>query len=212
MPSKKSKRHLNRNLDKEAPQRLLKIGKVMKKDWTSEEELRELSPFLQELKRKGDGMKLPDQYFEAMESQVMARLSAEASVPGMRIVKKPALRRLFRQPWLMAVAAGFAGTLLTAWWFVQSGSEAAAPAPSAAFIAQQLSDEDLEAYLLDNIADFDSEQLAVLTPNELPEQSAEKNNETPGRKQAKPSIHDLKEAEMDMLLKDMSDEELEELL
>jgi hypothetical protein len=180
----------------------------MKKD-TLDDELRDLSPRLRDLKGKGSGMQVPDGYFDAMEKSVFQRLedSGAQRRPALRS-QKSLTARLFHPRVLMAAAAVFVLTL-SAWWFLRP--QHAVPQPAA--LAMDMDDETLENYLLDNIHDFEPEQLAMLDHDEQPAaaEPAASQPVTPSGKN-KPSLDDLKPEDVEDLLKDMSEEELEELL
>ncbi|MBK7937382.1 MAG: hypothetical protein IPJ82_09965 [Lewinellaceae bacterium] len=80
--------------------------------------------------------------------------------------------------------------------------------PTLPAVAQQLTEEEMiEAYVLENIRDFDVDQLAALAPE--PQRHTHRSRIC--RKKS-PSIDDLSAEELELLLKEMSDEELESLL
>ncbi len=92
--------------------------------------------------------------------------------------------------------------------FIPKPVPAIAPAPVA---AQQLSEEEMiEAYVLENIRDFDVNQLATYAP-ENEEETVAKPDQDKNIKQRHP-LDGLSPEEVDMLLREMSDEELESLL
>jgi hypothetical protein len=107
---------------------------------------------------------------------------------------------------MMAIAATLT-LVLSAWWFFSPQ-----PAASAVSVAGvEISDDELEGYLLENIHDFDADQLAA-----LPEDVAQV-DETPAaipgqHPKAKTAPDDLSPEDIEEMLKDMSDDELEQLL
>ena len=174
-------------------------------------ELENLSPELSDLKRRGDGFRLPEGYFEGLEDAVFSRIDATGSRrrPAFSTVKGGGLRSwLFRPRMMIAAAAVFAIVLTAKWFFIPKPVPAVAPAPVA---AQQLSEEEMiEAYVLENIRDFDVNQLAAYAP-ENEKETVAKPEEDQHIKQRRP-LDGLSPEEVDMLLKEMSDEELESML
>jgi hypothetical protein len=105
----------------------------------------------------------------------------------------------------MSIAAAMV-LLLSAFWFLKPTTSSDQVNP----LALELSADDVEAYVLENIHDFDSEQLAALPDHEsLSEQPTQTEPNNPKKK--RPEL-DLKPEDMAPLLDEMSDEELEQLL
>jgi hypothetical protein len=179
----------------------------MKRTDELDDELKNLSPFLRDLKRKKEPLKVPDGYFEQMEQSVFQKLEAAGAQ------RKPVLRpqkslqaRLFN-PRLMMAAAAAISIALAAWWFLMPPTAMAPPN----LMAMDMSDEELESYLLENIHEFDLDQLASLDQEELPVENTPTTSPEPASK-SKPNLDDLKLEDVESILKDMSDEELEQLL
>ena len=178
----------------------------MKKE-SINDELDKLSPWLRDQKRQDDGFRMPDGYFDAMEQSVFGRLESSG---GLRKSVVPApdnglTARLGRKQWMWVAAAAFATVLAAAWFFGQP-DELAAPVA-----ATDLTEEEIESYVLDNIRDFDAELLADVPAQPAPAQEPAPANQPRPQQQTDP-VDDLSDEEIELLLKDMSDEELENLL
>jgi hypothetical protein len=169
-----------------------------------------LPPFLQELKDKGDGFKVPDGYFEKMESSVLARLEAAGNLR--QPVSKPQvsaqkLQVSFGPRTAMALAAALA-LVLAAVWFVRpkwsglpEGDGRAASAP--------LTEDDIASYLLENVHEWDASQLTLLHSDGVQLLPDEKTSQTPVQS---PSKTELRPEDLDAILDHMTDEELEQIL
>lgn len=176
----------------------------MKKE-SLDKELEGLSPKLQELRRENDGFRLPDSYFESLEEAVFSRLDAA----GARRQQELTVSRgkgLFSIRW-MATAAAVLALILAAVWFFKP-APVAAPQP----VALQLTEEEIiESYVLENIRDFEVEQLAALsTEHEVESSPAPPNQQTTPK--GGDLLDNMSAEEMELLLKEMTDEELESLL
>ncbi|MCB9306085.1 MAG: hypothetical protein H6565_05780 [Lewinellaceae bacterium] len=176
----------------------------MKKE-SLDKELEGLSPKLQELRRENDGFRLPDSYFESLEEAVFSRLDAA----GARRQQELTVSRgkgLFSIRW-MATAAAVLALILAAVWFFKP-TPVAAPQP----VARQLTEEEIiESYVLENIRDFEVEQLAALsTEHEVESSPAPPNQQTTPK--GGDLLDNMSAEEMELLLKEMTDEELESLL
>jgi hypothetical protein len=124
----------------------------------SNKEMRELPETLRSLKGRGDGLKSPDpDYFEAL---------AEASLAeGQRTA---AVRRF---PLRQLLAAAAAVLLLIGVWFFSPGEEAgtdgmAVESLSSEELLNQLTAEDIDAYIDDQLYDFESELYAEAPLNQ----------------------------------------------
>lgn len=169
----------------------------------------ELPQFLQDLKAKGDGLHVPEGYFEEMEDAVFARLRASGDLdrPKMQVVKRPGLFAAYIRPrTAMALAAALA-LVLAAVWFVRQSASVTQETPLA---STELTEEDIEAYVLDNLHEFDAEQLASLTKEEIIEPIEETTPNTPKPKNSNPE--EIHPDDLDEILDEMTDEELEQIL
>lgn len=182
----------------------------MKKKESLDNELKELSPFLHDLKRKEDGFKLPADYFETFEHSVFQKMGAHG-VPkntGMQGIRGGGFKFYFLKPQILMAVAASLTLIFSAWWFLNPSQVVAPPNP----VAMELTGEEVESYVLENIQEFETEQLVTLSedsalPSETPLQST-----TPKSTKMKPDSEDISPEDVEDLLKDMSDEELEQLL
>ncbi|HNG90548.1 MAG TPA: hypothetical protein PK858_10095, partial [Saprospiraceae bacterium] len=167
-----------------------------------QDELRGLAPWLHDLRQPApeDGFQVPEGYFESLEHRVLARI--EQKGPG----TLPALTARRGGGWLTArrmwAAAAATVALASAFWLLR-------PAP-AAQDALALTDEEVEAYVVDNLHEFEMEQLAALSDAA---DSPDTPLSTPDARPAAPAAEeDFSPEDVDKLLQDMSEEELEEIL
>lgn len=164
-----------------------------------------LPPWLSDLKKKGDGFKLPADYFESFDQRVLDKTGDRKQSRAPEVLKAAVVnkRSLFKWPRLMAAAAAVAALLVMAWWFVRPQ---AAP-------ANDLSGEDLRAYILENTQEFEIEQLASIVPEHLgaPGQEAVENI-NPSQINGDKLPEELRPEDLEHLLDDLSDEELQEIL
>lgn len=183
---------------------------VMKKKNPLLDELNEQAPYLGSLKEKSSGgMKVPADYFAGLETEVFRQLEAigaqrqPAPGPG-----RPSLWQLLQSLWQPRVALAFAGVLtlaVSAWWYF-SPVEPAAPVAAAAITA-----DDAEAYLMDNLMELEPEQIVEVLPSDgLP--SIIINPEPKSNGQQGAQDIELRQEDLDNLLRDMTDEELRDLL
>lgn len=168
--------------------------------------LEDLPPFLQELKEKGDGFKVPDGYFETLDDAVFARLKAAGDLDRApkKIAKRPGLFAAFIRPQAaLAYAAALAMILAAVWFFRQ-------PDPIAPMAAVALTEDDLETYLLENAHDFEPEQLAALTVQEIAEPTEAQPKNAP--KSNRSGADELHPDDLNQIIDEMTEEELEEIL
>ncbi len=169
----------------------------------------ELPPFLQDLKSKGDGMKAPEGYFDDMEDAVFTRLKASGDLdrPTLIVTKRPGLFARFVRPQaMMAYAAALALILVAAWFIRQPGSVG----PGTSIASTELTEDDIEAYVLENVQEFEPEQLVALNEEE-PSEATDKNTPQTNKKN-KPSIDEIHPDDLNQILDEMTDEELEQIL
>lgn len=180
----------------------------MKNKENLDDELKGIAPFLQSLKKQDDGRKVPPGYFDQFEASLFQKIAETgATRPGTALKTQPkGLKATFTKPRLLMSVAAAITLLFSAFWFLKPQTAVEATQP----IAMELSADEVEDYLLDNITDFDSEQLVSLS--DADPLSAPKTTIDPsGTKQHKPEL-DVKPEDMAPLLDEMSDEELEQLL
>ncbi len=157
----------------------------------TQEELRKLSPFLHRLREHGDGMEVPDGYFEQMQAEVLRRIREEDAKTGAAV--HPPLRTVHRRLGWMAAAAAAAVLLIAGWWLFRPAS---GPAEGYVATAVEIRESDAAAYLEAHAEEFDLALLAELAALDAPD----------GETQAPPAD------ELDEYLEELELEELEELL
>jgi len=157
----------------------------------TQEELRKLSPFLDRLRERGDGMQVPDGYFEQMQTEVLRRIREEDTKTGAAI--RPPLRMAHRRLSWMAAAAAVALLLVGGWWLFRPE---AGPAQDYAATGVEIRESDAAAYLQAHAEEFDLALLAELAVLDAPAAEPEP----------------LPADELDEYLEELELEELEELL
>lgn len=182
----------------------------MKKE-SLDDELKGLSPLLRDLRGQDDGFRVPEGYFGALEDSVLGLVDASAmrrkQVMGAR--RGGLFARFSRSQVAWAVAAALT-LVLAATWLFRTPPAQTDTLPVAT--AQELTEEEIEAYVLENIRDFDAELLAdvPLAGHAQPETKTASPAET--KPKTSDPLDELSDEELELLLKEMSDEELENLL
>lgn len=165
-------------------------------------ELEELSPHLLKLKEQGDGFRLPEDYFQRMQKEVLDKVQVGSQpLPTKNIgwldrLFEP-LQFLFQPRWALSLATIALLIALGAVWLYQSqpvaGSELSAE-------LAKLDPESLNAYIQANLHEFDTETLLEFASNQ----------------ENQPSFEDLTPEDLDQYLDDviqeMDAEALKELL
>jgi hypothetical protein len=186
----------------------------MKEHDLADDELKALSPLLRDQKRKGDGLQLPPGYFDRMEAEILNKTVGKAAGRNTARSVAPPLQARTRNLWVRRTATAAAAALallLTAWWFFKPQT-APVQAEALAVSTQTPSDEEIEVYVLENLQDFETEQLAILQPASGFGAVPPLQDETTAPKPDEASKSELKPEDLERLLDDMSDEELEEIL
>jgi len=204
-----------------------------------DDELRDLAPLLRDLKRQGEGLRTPDGYFDDLEARVFGRLDAHepqlfASPPAhqpynlvgkvvarvswpvtTRLVQRamPLRRRII--PALTAIAAGLALITAAVWFFRSPAVMQQAPL-LAQVTMPELSEHDIESYVLENVHEFEAAELASLPPVEVDDQVAPEEETVPKppqhRSKRQQALDNLRPEDLDNMLDGLSDEDLEKLL
>jgi hypothetical protein len=168
-----------------------------------EDELKDLSPWLRDIRKgpKGGGFTVPPDYFDRMEDSVFQQLDALGARrrPAAAPPREPWWSRLFRPSLVLAFGA-LAALALALWCWRQPREAAPANLP---FATTELTVEDAEAYLLENVLDLEPELLAAQLPAE---------ETAPAPQKAQPAELEISTEDLEQLLDEMSEEELEELL
>ncbi len=173
-----------------------------------DKELQENAPFLKELKQKGDGFKVPKGYFDGLEDAVFARLEAsgDAGRPQIKAVKRPFLFVPFIRPKAaMAYAAVLALVLAAVWFFRQPTAVQDLP-----YVSVELTEDELETYVLENLNEFEPEQLVALSPETPINTIDETIPGKPGKNSE--NSNELHPDDLDKILDEMTEEELEQIL
>ncbi|MBK6932014.1 MAG: hypothetical protein IPH12_14570 [Saprospirales bacterium] len=188
----------------------------MKKQDRLHDELNEQAPFLNGLRKKSDGFRVPADYFSQLESEVFRQLEAIGAQrkPENNGTVRGGWRLTLLQLWQPRLALAFAGALaviLVAWWYVRPQTQNAA-APDIA--ASTVTADDAAAYLLDNWMELEPTQIAVAMPqDDLPAITLEEaGNQSPETKENQQSELEISTEDLENLLRDMSDEELKNLI
>ncbi len=181
-----------------------------------DDELRENASLLRDLKMQDDGFRMPDGYFDELENQVFGRLDALGARRAAPLKAKPGgqlLHRLLQPRILMAMAAGLA-LITAAVWFFKPRPAVDQTSALAQVQMPDLSEEDIETYVIENVQEFDTDQLASLPVTESAEQLPDTQPAHPGQHRSKrqQALDDLYPEDLDNLLHDLSDEDLEKLL
>ena len=169
-----------------------------------DDELKKSAPWLYQQRQKEDGFKTPEGYFDTLEDRVFERIEAAGlqRQSGIKRSKRTAKRFSLPQV-LMAVAAACALVLAAICFF-------SPPRTIQGSIASlELSDEDIESYVLENVQDFETEQLAALPAED--ENEYQVPIDKPPSKSPE-TFEDIKTEDLENILKDMTDEELEQIL
>lgn len=162
-------------------------------------------PWLPENRPADDGFKVPAGYFDTLEDRIFDRLNASGirqEVP-LKVLKKPAKR--IRLPHFLIAAAAVITLLFGAVWFFSLTTTV-----NQSVASVELSDEDIEAYLLENVQDLELGQLALLPEVQANEYQAPPVQTVPSKKTE--SKYDITPEDVESILNDMTEQELEEIL
>jgi hypothetical protein len=180
----------------------------MKKDRKAlQDELRELSPRLADLQSRGDGQTVPPGYFDQLEGRIFQRIEDSGDRRTAQPAKLPSAR-IITMRWMTAVAASLS-LVLGAWWFLKPSPQPVVPG-NYADLAATLTAEDAEAYIMNNLLEFETITLVSYVIVEEPEDHTD--TPAPETKTRSGQIDLLSTDELDLLLREMSDEELEAIL
>lgn len=183
-----------------------------------DKELEDLSPYLLNLRSQDDGFRLPANYFETLEDEVFQQIDAI----GARRQKRTAGSRsgfwsIIAGLWQPRLALAL-GTVLVAafaaWWIWRPQPAPNAELPLAVRHEEPTPDE-LEAYVMENVLDFEPDQLAALAiTDEASQEPSSISN--PGNKSipkpASKATDDLSPEQLEILINDLTDEEIEKML
>lgn len=169
-----------------------------------DDELKDISPWLRDMKRPDDGFRVPERYFDTLEERVLARLEAEGlrQAPAMYAVRGG---KWYRQPRTLLAAAAAVCAVFTAVWLLR-------PEPQVEVASADISAEELEAYVLNNVHEFDLDQLAAIPKEDWSETADPPAQPTDNQEKKAIPGNEFTPEDVEKLLDDMSDEELESIL
>lgn len=170
---------------------------------------KDIPPFLKVLKGKDDGLKVPEGYFEDMEDAVFARLKSAGDLnhPVLPAKNRSGWYRLFIRPKAAMAYAAALAMMLAAVWFIRQSTYTV---PETLLVSTELTEDDLESYLLENLEEFEPLQLASLSVVE-PAEPLEEGTPDSSRKNNSTSS-EIHPDDLDDILDEMTDEELEQIL
>lgn len=164
-------------------------------------ELEELSPRLLQMKEQGEAFKVPEDYFQRLQEEVLGKVQQEPqSVPesnrwAARLWES--VQFLFQPRWALSLASIAIVVTLVGLWFFQS------PSNTTATLSTELAKVDQEAlnrYIQANLHEFDTETLMEFAASQ----------------EGAASFEDLTPEEldqyMDEVIQDLDTETLKELL
>lgn len=182
-----------------------KLEYAMKNSDELREEL-EGSPFLQKMKSKGEGFKVPANYFKNLPDEVWKQVKPVAPPKESWLDRVELFLQNLWQPRYALALAAVAAVVVAAVCFFKEKTPESASQPIAAVRLEDISDEELNAYVSNNIGDFDR---TLFTENDLAEQEAEPQPQPPDP--AKPNLEEMEEY-LDEVIDEIDVEDLEELL
>lgn len=163
-------------------------------------ELEELSPRLLQMKEQGEAFKVPEDYFQRLQEEVLGKIQQQpqsAAKPSRWAELWESVQFLFQPRWALSLASVAMVLTLIGVWFFQS------PSNTTATLSTELAKVDQEAlnrYIQANLHEFDTETLMEFAASQ--EGSA--------------SFEDLTPEEldqyMDEVIQDLDTETLKELL
>lgn len=169
------------------------------------DDIKNSSAWLDDQRQQDDGFKLPDGYFDSLEDRVFSRIEAAGLQRKVPVLgrKKPAKRFALLQ--IFTAVAAVSILVLAAVWFMNPPTTLEQP-----IAAVELGEAEIETYLLENIHDFEEDQLAMLpqyTENEY--QAPISKKPIPSTKALDP--YEISTDDLDHILNYMTEEELEEI-
>lgn len=126
-------------------------------------ELREIAPFLADLREQGTGFQVPEDFFSKLQEEVMEKVHSESEGDSPS-VERPVFRILRGGGRVWAAAAAVAALFLAGLWFLQPGSDLS----SIPLAMEDISTEEASAYLDATLEDYDLALIveALDTPEE----------------------------------------------
>lgn len=172
------------------------------------------SPFLKKMKEQpGEGFKVPKNYFKHLPDEVMRKAKqpefATAPLPTWVERLEQFVVGLFQPRYALAFAAVLALVVAGVHFFGKNEGEAMQPIASVQL--SDISDDELFAYVSENIHDFDHDLVAAATGSELPEVKPKAKPSLPKTSAPKPELEEMEEY-LDEVIDEVDVEDLEDLL
>ena len=172
------------------------------------------SPFLKKMKEQpGEGFKVPKHYFKHLPDEVWKLVKpAPATLPS-----RPSwlenlemfFQGLFQPRYALALATLLVLVVATV-VFIKDKNDGAIMQPIAQVSLEDITDEELVAYVSDNIGDFDRGLMLEISEPELPEVEQQTKPSTK-TEVAKPNVEEMEEY-LDEMIDEIDVEDLEKLL
>jgi hypothetical protein len=158
------------------------------------EEREELPPFLRQMKGREEGFRVPPGYFEAL--------------PGGASFRPPVRRAwLVRHRPLWVAAASFTLLLMSAaayWHWKQPLTQPAIPPALAYLSLEEIQAEEIQAYIVDNISDFEGALTAALPAGQVTASEAVPSESLPAAEELEDYLlsrmEDLETSDLEALL------------
>ncbi len=178
------------------------------------DELDEL-PFLKKMKEQPSGLQVPKHYFKHLPDEVLRRAKepviAPAPQPNWLERVEQLVASLFQPRYSLAFASVLALVVAGIWYLNKGVAEAGQQV--AIVRLQDISDEELFAYVSENIGDFDHDLVLETAGPELPEVNLQSKTKPslPKTSAPKPEVEEMEEY-IDEVIDEIDVEDLEELL
>lgn len=173
------------------------------------------SPFLKKMKEQpSGGFQVPKHYFKHLPDEVMRQVKLPAPAP---VQSGPSwleqlgqfVMGLFQPRFALALATVLVLVLAGVLFFRENNVDA--PQPVAAVRLEDIPDEELLAYLDDNIRDFDGDLVQEASVHTLPEVPEKPKAAVPKTSAPKPELEEMEDY-IDEVIDEIDVEDLEELL
>lgn len=174
-------------------------------------------PFLRKMKEQPEngGLQVPKHYFKHLPDEVLHKAKEQAPVPQVQIGLLERLGQyvagLLQPRYALAFASVLALVVASVYFF--GGSDDEMLPPTAAVSLTEISDEELFAYVSENVGDFDHNLMIEATGSDLPEVKSSLKSKPilPKTSVPKPKLEEMEEY-LDEVIDEIEVEDLEELL
>ncbi|MBI1226151.1 MAG: hypothetical protein GC192_13025 [Bacteroidetes bacterium] len=176
----------------------------------------ENSPFLRKMKeRQTEGFQVPNNYFRHLPNEVMHKVKEPLPAPTPQLSWQERIGQFFQgllQPgFALALASVVVLVVAGVIFFKDKNTTIAQPAVAEVKL-EDISDEELFAYVSDNINDYNHEQVLEATGDKIPELKPKtKQPSLPKIKAPKPETKEIEEY-LDQSIDEIDLEDLEEML